>query len=206
LLWLSGRQLLPGDPGYGQAIQNYVTGTAPVPSLVGYGAYVDLNYMCLVGPTSGNTSRPAYTPSATAPEPHFHGPGDVRSLLPGTLPYAKDWTDPLDWPLAVDQRSAVYDTWSVHYARDEPWWIDRSGDGNSQSIEVEGDQDRDGVFNEGTNGFDDNGNGMVDEDLEQEAPPPYPYPLRGIQVKIRVFEPDSRQIREVTVAQEFTTK
>ena len=33
--------------------------------------------------------------------------------------------------------------------------------------------------------------------------PPYPYPLRGIQVKIRVFEPDSRQVREVTVVQDF---
>ena len=34
-------------------------------------------------------------------------------------------------------------------------------------------------------------------------PPPYPYPLRGIQVKIRAFEPDSKQIREVTVVQDF---
>lgn len=34
-------------------------------------------------------------------------------------------------------------------------------------------------------------------------PPPYPAPLRGIQVRIRVFEPDSRMIREVTVVQDF---
>ena len=34
-------------------------------------------------------------------------------------------------------------------------------------------------------------------------PPPYPSALRGIQIKIRVFEPDSRQIREVTVIQDF---
>ena len=33
--------------------------------------------------------------------------------------------------------------------------------------------------------------------------PPYPSALRGIQIKIRVFEPDSRQIREVTVIQDF---
>ncbi len=33
--------------------------------------------------------------------------------------------------------------------------------------------------------------------------PPYPSALRGIQVKIRVFEPDSRHIREVTVIQDF---
>ena len=33
--------------------------------------------------------------------------------------------------------------------------------------------------------------------------PPYPIPLRGIQVKIRTFEPDSRQVHEVTVIQDF---
>ena len=38
---------------------------------------------------------------------------------------------------------------------------------------------------------------------EKTKSPPYPAPLRGIQVKIRVFEPDSRQIREVTVVQDF---
>jgi hypothetical protein len=43
----------------------------------------------------------------------------------------------------------------------------------------------------------------VDDIDEQEAPPPYPAPLRGIQVKIRVFEPDSKQIREVTIVQDF---
>ena len=47
------------------------------------------------------------------------------------------------------------------------------------------------------------GSDGIDDPGEREAPPPYPYPLRGIQVKIRVFEPDSRQIREVTVVQDF---
>ncbi len=37
-------------------------------------------------------------------------------------------------------------------------------------------------------------------------PPPYPVPLRGIQVKIRIFEPDSRLIREVTVIQDFVPR
>ncbi len=53
------------------------------------------------------------------------------------------------------------------------------------------------------NGLDDNGNGIVDDDLERTKPPPYPVPLRGVQVKIRVFEPDARQVREVTVVQDF---
>ncbi len=56
-----------------------------------------------------------------------------------------------------------------------------------------------------TNGLDD-GSGVVDGNSEQIYTPPYPVPLRGIQVKIRVFEPDSREVREVTVEQDFLPK
>jgi hypothetical protein len=52
-------------------------------------------------------------------------------------------------------------------------------------------------------GFDSNANGIVDDTGELRTAPPYAVPLRGIQVKIRVFEPDSRQVREVTVVQDF---
>jgi hypothetical protein len=52
-------------------------------------------------------------------------------------------------------------------------------------------------------GLDNDGNGIVDDVAELQAPPPYPVPLRGIQIKIRVYEPDSRQVREVTVVQDF---
>lgn len=82
----------------------------------------------------------------------------------------------------------VYDTWSLHYEHDG---IDQDG--------------RLGV-DQGTNGFDDDGSGGVDDAGERETAPPYPFPLRGIQVKIRVFEPDSRQVREVTVVQDFLSK
>jgi hypothetical protein len=74
----------------------------------------------------------------------------------------------------------TYDTWSWHYEADGP----------------------------GVNGIDDTaagqpGHGIVDDPTEMVAPPPYPVPLRGIQVKIRVYEPDSRQVREVTLVQDF---
>lgn len=38
---------------------------------------------------------------------------------------------------------------------------------------------------------------------EAETSPPYPYPLRGIEVRIRCYEPSSRQVRQVTVRQTF---
>ncbi len=82
----------------------------------------------------------------------------------------------------------VYDTWSFHYEHDG---IDQDG-------KLGADQ--------GTNGFDDDGNGIVDDAGEMETSPPYPVPLRAIQVKIRVYEPDSRQIREVTIVQDFLPK
>ena len=101
----------------------------------------------------------------------------------------------------------VYCTWSSHYEHDG----------------VDQDEGGSGPVDEGSNGFDDPvdaagkhyrsssppsiaPNGVVDEPDEMETSPPYPVPLRGIQIKIRVFEPDSRQIREVTVVQDFLPK
>jgi hypothetical protein len=93
----------------------------------------------------------------------------------------------------------------------------------STSYETSGTSTSDTRAGRSTNGFDDLGNnvdgspvtgvgtdtlgiGIVDDDSEKITSPPYPVPLRGIQVKIRVFEPDSRQIREVTVVQDFLPK
>lgn len=182
----NGNVVLPDDKTYGRLLQQYVVWrdanpNAAVPSgmpfPVGYGAYVDLNYMCLIGgPLGGN---PLYldhlNQAIAAPWPQFHGAGNPASYLRGTEPYAKNWANQSDWPPIPTRRPSVYDTWSLHYE----------------------------AGNLGMNGFDDNGDGVVDEPAEMEAPPPYFAPLRGIQVKIRVFEPDSRQIREVTIVHSF---
>lgn len=66
------------------------------------------------------------------------------------------------------------------------------------------DQTENGIIDEFTNGIDDNGIG-VDDLTEVEGPTPYPVPLKGIQIKIRIFDPDSREIREVTVTSDFTS-
>jgi hypothetical protein len=176
-------------------------------TIVSYGAYVDLNYMCRLGPESGSTtnpnpntsSRPKYVDwmSSTAPMPLFFGAGDTRSQLRGCNPtnavvdnqqssstYGLLSSLPAATYTALNA-AAVYDSGSMHYEYGGP----------------------------GTNGLDYppyNGSGtpdgVVDDPLEWQYAPPYPYPIRGIQVKIRVFEPDSKQIREVTVAQDFLPK
>jgi|LakMenE01Jun11ns_1017448.scaffolds.fasta_scaffold9941656_3 prepilin-type N-terminal cleavage/methylation domain-containing protein len=79
----------------------------------------------------------------------------------------------------------TYDTWSLHY---EFNGIDEDGiDGADQ----------------GTNGKDDNGNDIVDDAAEAETSAPYPVPLRGLEVRIRCYEPSSRQVRQITVRQTF---
>ena len=81
----------------------------------------------------------------------------------------------------------TYCTWSTHY---EANGIDEDGDGTTD---------------EGTDGLDSSTplNSLVDESSEQETSPPYPYPLRGIEVRIRVYEPKSQQVRQVTVRHTF---
>jgi hypothetical protein len=87
-------------------------------------------------------------------------------------------------PLAVTD-SRFYDTWSTHY---ECNGINEDGIGEAD---------------QGTNGVDDNNDGVIDDLSERETSPPYPVPLRGIEIRIRVYEPSSRQVRQVTVRHTF---
>lgn len=81
----------------------------------------------------------------------------------------------------------VYDTWSLGYEADGV------------------DQDFDGTVDQAADGFDSapSLDGVVDDVGERETSPPFPYPLRGIEVRIRCFEPTSRQVRQVTVRHTF---
>lgn len=80
----------------------------------------------------------------------------------------------------------TYDTFSTHY---EANGLDEDGDSN---------------YDEGSNGLDDGGIANVaDDPLEAETSAPYPYPLRGIEIRIRCYEPSSRQVRQVTVRHTF---
>lgn len=81
--------------------------------------------------------------------------------------------------------TGVYDTWSYYYEHDGI--------------------DQDGVLgvDQGTNGIDDDSANGVDDVGERETSPPYPVPLRGVQVRIRVLEPETRQVRQATVVKDF---
>ncbi|MDP7205184.1 MAG: hypothetical protein QGH11_06445, partial [Pirellulaceae bacterium] len=106
----------------------------------------------------------------------FSGPPHPKSKLHLVTPYA------------------TYDTWSMQY----------ESDGLNQDL--------DAVTDEGTNGLDNADpnlalnlqNPAVDDVTERETSPPYPFPLRGIQITLRIIDPDSRQSRQITVVNDFT--
>jgi type II secretory pathway pseudopilin PulG len=113
---------------------------------------------------------------------------DMRNRARGRVfPFAGpgDPRSGLDAQFGANPTAAVYDTGSTHY--------------NNDGV----DQDRDNLLDEGTDGLDNDNVGGVDDPGELETIPPYPFPLRGVQIKIRVYERDSQQIREVTVTQDF---
>jgi hypothetical protein len=85
---------------------------------------------------------------------------------------------------------AIYDTWSLHYENDG---IDQNPSDTPMGADL------------GTNGLDDGTtpNGIVDDVTEFDTLPPYAAPLRGIRVKIRVYEPSSQVVREAVVIQSF---
>ena len=167
------------DPGVGVFVT--ANGSPLVPGDPGYtntpsasGAYVDLGHQ-----TQTNSLLSGVFTSGSAAR--FNGFGHARSSLVGST-----------------SNNRTYDTWNLGYEADGM------------------DQDNDGTPDDGTNGKDDDGDGAFDEspydgdrdgafeDLgEVETMPPYPYPLRGIEVRIRCWEPSSRQVRQVTVRHTF---
>lgn len=130
-------------------------------------------------------------------------PGDIgyAAALGGTpvafgayvdLGYATTYTpsagDPL--PLFNQQPTAksgstarpfAFDTWSLHYENDGL------------------DQDTTNGADASTNGLDDNGNGLVDEVDERDTLPPYASKARGIRISLRVYELNSKQVREAVI-------
>lgn len=114
------------------------------------------------------------TPPFSVPS-QFDGQPTPRSgLRPPTTP-----------PPPPPSTHYVYDTWSLHYEADGV------------------DQDLANGPDAATNGLDDNGNGIVDDIDEYDTLPPYPLPLRGVKITIRVYEPSSKQVREAVVIQEL---
>jgi len=141
----------------------------------GYGAYCDLGWG--FDNISGSVIYPKAALAAGVPTPVFNMPRAV-----GFHPVSKN----------VTGTPAVYDTWSYHYENDGINQ-DESAPNGWQATTTD----------QGANGFDDDNQNGVDDMGERETSPPYDVPLRGVQVKFRVYERDARQIREASVTHSF---
>lgn len=194
-IFISGSDaVVPSDPGWSSTdYTNYLAGTKTAESA---GAYVDLNFL------------------------------NTFPLLPKATGYSKQslfghrGINTAKGRLATPTSTvaAMYDTWSFHYEAngaddDGDINIDEGTDGIDQNDAYGADDNGEEYIDANQNGaydhpaefspdLDTNGNGRFDPS-EKETAPPYNVPLRGIQVKLRVYEPDSRQIREVTIVQNF---
>jgi hypothetical protein len=156
--------------------------TAVVPGDPGYsgtgtpvsqGAYVDLNW--------ANAGWPAAPPVADAFATIGHPKSKLQTNASALINYNQTW---LHYPLsdtANYKQPATYDTWSSHYEHDG---INQANPGSPSTADPASD-------------------GFQDDASNFETSPPYPVPLRGIRVKIRCYEPDARQVHEVTVVESF---
>ncbi len=189
----------PGVPTYSYSNGATVSG--------GTGAYVDFG----ASYTSGGTPNGAGSPvTLVANQPHTYVPA-----AGSTYPRFVDMSNLGYYGSYYGCQSGIFES-GLASSSGTPQCVYDSGCfsysnelGNSQA----------------TNGLDDSqpntpGYGIVDDlseyiltsssfgSLQNYAPgiPPYPVPLRGIQVKIRCFEPDSKQVREITIEHDFLPK
>lgn len=186
------------------------------------GAYVDLGYgSSFIVPSTGQIpigSR--FVPLAGDRD------GRVASGNFASLRFFDDGRVRLSANESVTSLYAIYDTWSSHY---ESNGINEDLDVLRTTYTLE-DPERVveiSMVDEGSNGIDDpnpadRGDLRIaevskpanqgaddrsfygpDDPAERETRPPYDTALRGVQVALRVYERDSRQIREVKVRESF---
>jgi hypothetical protein len=174
----TGRRTNGTDTAFIDALQAYASNPSGPAVLTGYGTYADLGWNNVID----------YVPAVGAPTPLFQ---QARRL--GWHPA---------FPNYVRGNPAVYDTWTTYYETDQSNQEAASYytlSGNQIPWNVTPEDWRLNITDQGANGLDENLINGPDDPLERETSPPYPYPLHGVQVKIRLYEPESRQIRETTV-------
>jgi prepilin-type N-terminal cleavage/methylation domain-containing protein len=184
--------LAPGDPGYLNALASYRDNNPQNQHpQIGTGAYVDLGY----GLTAFNMlTRPPLSIASTDAANALAAAGLINNT---TGFYTGHFAGPPSFAnvpnvgntqtLYVAQLGPTYDTWTIAYERD--------GIPQFQVGPVRTDF--------GTNGLDDDNQNGVDDIGERETSPPFPRPLRGVQIRIRLYEPGTRQMRQATVTSDF---
>ncbi len=76
------------------------------------------------------------------------------------------------------------------------WFAGYESDGIDQNVDTI-------ITDEGANGVDDDGLNGIDDNAERETQPPYPYPIRSIQISVRMIEKKTNQILQKTIKESF---
>ncbi len=166
--------VVPGDAGYAEAVKAAV---AQPNRLIGYGAFVDLNFANLYYHYLSQQNNFQTLVAGNN--------GRLPSLVTG------DFADHPQLPNGAAQwfnTPIAYDTWTTIYERDG---VDNDGDS---------------IVDDETNGLDDDSINGIDDFGERETSPPYDLPLRGIEVRMRMIEPSTGQVRQVSVVGDFVAK
>ena len=56
----------------------------------------------------------------------------------------------------------------------------------------------------GSDGLDNDANGVVDDPGEGQLAPPYPVPLRAIRIVVRTYDPTTQRVHQINVTKEFS--
>ncbi|QGJ71132.1 Hypothetical protein PBC10988_28350 [Planctomycetales bacterium 10988] len=119
---------------------------------------------------------PISVTDASIPLPHFAGPGDTGNSTASET-NALLVGEAANTAPGNGARGSTYDTWSTDY--------------------IEFDSSQQALM--GLASMDSENSG----DPVRSTPPPYPYPLRGVKITVRVFDEASRSIDELTVVQDL---
>lgn len=151
------------------------------------------------GSTALAPGDPGFTATPTASGAYVDlGRGVANALLTGIPSHFGGFGQAQSSLVGSGTTRRTYDTWNLGYEADG---LDQDGDGIPDDGTNGLDDDGDGSFDEPP--YDGDGDGVFEDPGEAETLPPYPYPLRGIEVRIRCYEPSTSQVRQVTVRHTF---
>ncbi|MEZ6137824.1 MAG: prepilin-type N-terminal cleavage/methylation domain-containing protein [Pirellulaceae bacterium] len=204
--------LTPNDPGYAAAVAG---GTTPV----GTGEYVDMGWGWKTRVHALATGiNLTGTPNIS---------GQLSGLINSTPLSGTPFTDAFYMSGLVVQEGAItlqnppailqptYDTWTTSYEGDG--FLQTEIVGRRGLMHITGTtgptplntalRGTSGNYNVdiGTDGIDNNAGG-VDDLSELETSPPFPVPLRGLRVSVRMGDPITREVKQMSVAKEFVTQ
>lgn len=218
----------PGDPGFYNLIRSSIGGTAGA-VLAGRGTYVDVDY---VHKGAGNVLAPPNPGGTLASNLNAYCVSPLSGYQPQQLSGYSDnsyggWRFPESYlrsgkvvlgpPSQGGIRrpviyQPVYDTWTSDYESDghnqgtvanllgTVWTFD----GNENTEPIATVPAWTNQADEGSNGIDDIGSlAGVDDFSERESSEPYRHALTGVQVRLRIEDPGTQRLRQMTITRDF---